>query len=486
MANKRKDRLAGNRGRNEGAWLATASLVILAGVALALTLAYTRAIMIPFVLALFIVTIVSPILDFQVLCLRFPRFIAVLTTLTLVVAVIVMMSFLVAGAVHTVAMEANKVKDDIVNVAEMSYGKFVELRSWFDDKFKTRLSGSEGIEPNLDPNDDPNAVLKADPGVHAANEPPKDLKRPVTLEMTPDGFFYKEVAEPNASASVKAGQDTGPSVSEDKPASGPREDILKLIDQVGERVLSLLLGMGSVVFGLMRSALFVAIFMIFFLAGRNPRVIRTGVYADIDHKIRKYISTKLAISAATGILVWASLEWIGLNFANVFGILAFLLNFIPSIGSIISSFLPLPIAIAQVQGIGQAANTGPLTENAILFVILVLAVPGLIQMVFGNFLEPKIMGEGLNLHPVTILLALSFWGLLWGVAGMFLAAPITAVIRIILMQFDTLKPVGNLLAGELPEVEVLAEKLPEAEALAGELPETEAPAGKLPDAEGSE
>ncbi len=89
----------------------------------------------------------------------------------------------------------------------------------------------------------------------------------------------------------------------------------------------------------------------------------------------------------------------------------------------------------------------------------IFSVPCLIQMVFGNFLEPKILGEGLNLHPVTILLALSFWGLLWGVAGMFLAAPITAVIRIILMQFDTLKPVGNALAGKLPEIGVLAEVL---------------------------
>jgi AI-2 transport protein TqsA len=51
---------------------------------------------------------------------------------------------------------------------------------------------------------------------------------------------------------------------------------------------------------------------------------------------------------------------------------------------------------------------------------------------------------------VTILLTLSFWGLLWGIAGMFLAAPMTAVLRIILMQFDTLRPIGKLLAGELP------------------------------------
>jgi len=68
------------------------------------------------------------------------------------------------------------------------------------------------------------------------------------------------------------------------------------------------------------------------------------------------------------------------------------------------------------------------------------------------------MGTGLNLHPVTVLLALSFWGLLWGVAGMFLAAPMTAVIRITLMQFDTLRPVGNLLAGKLPTLSQQGER----------------------------
>ena len=71
-------------------------------------------------------------------------------------------------------------------------------------------------------------------------------------------------------------------------------------------------------------------------------------------------------------------------------------------------------------------------------------------MVIGNGLEPKFMGNELQLHPVTVLLALAFWGLLWGVVGALLAVPITASIRIILMQFETLQPIGKLLAGELP------------------------------------
>jgi AI-2 transport protein TqsA len=134
------------------------------------------------------------------------------------------------------------------------------------------------------------------------------------------------------------------------------------------------------------------------------------------------------------VLIWASLAIIGLELAGVFGILAFLVNFIPAIGPIIVTVLPIPLALAQFHSVGP--------------VLLVVVVPGVIHNIIGNIIEPKLMGEGLDLHPVTIVLALSFWGLLWGIVGMFLAAPITAAIRIVLMQFDTFKPIANLLAGD--------------------------------------
>jgi AI-2 transport protein TqsA len=74
-----------------------------------------------------------------------------------------------------------------------------------------------------------------------------------------------------------------------------------------------------------------------------------------------------------------------------------------------------------------------------------------VQLVIGNGLDPLLMGQNLNLSPVTILAALVFWGLLWGVVGMLLAAPLTAILRIILAQFETTRPMSELLAGRLPE-----------------------------------
>jgi AI-2 transport protein TqsA len=179
------------------------------------------------------------------------------------------------------------------------------------------------------------------------------------------------------------------------------------------------------------------IFVAFLLAGRSSKVIRSGIYAEIDSKIRRYLGTKLVISAITGLLVWIILTLFGLHMAPLFGILAFLLNFIPSIGSIIATMLPVPIALAQF--------------DSPLVIVGVIALPGAVQMTIGNVIEPKLMGEGLELHPATILLALAFWGLLWGPIGMLLAVPITASGRIVLMRFETTRPFGELLAGRLPD-----------------------------------
>ncbi len=214
----------------------------------------------------------------------------------------------------------------------------------------------------------------------------------------------------------------------------PNKD--EILVTLQNRVPKLITNAFGTAFGFISSTVLVTIFVIFLLIGRNSYVIHKGIYSDIDQQIRRYITIKAIVSTVTGLIVWAVLALFKLELANVFGILAFLLNFIPSVGSIIATLLPIPIAVAQFQ-------------NPLL-IILVVGIPGAIQMVIGNGIEPRLMGKGLHLHPITILLALSFWGLLWGIPGMFLAVPMTAVVRIILMKIDTLKPIGKLLAGQLP------------------------------------
>jgi AI-2 transport protein TqsA len=123
--------------------------------------------------------------------------------------------------------------------------------------------------------------------------------------------------------------------------------------------------------------------------------------------------------------------------ALVFGVMAFLLNFIPSIGSVIATLLPIPIAIIQYDSVWA--------------ITAIVALPGVIQLIIGNGIEPLVMGESLDLHPITVILSLIFWGLLWGIVGMFLATPIMAVLSIVLARFDETRPFAELLAGRLPK-----------------------------------
>jgi AI-2 transport protein TqsA len=132
-----------------------------------------------------------------------------------------------------------------------------------------------------------------------------------------------------------------------------------------------------------------------------------------------------------GFILWA----LGLKYAPLFGLLVFLLNFIPSIGSMVATILPIPVAATQFSNIGM--------------VVAVVALPGIVQVAVG-VIEPRLMGRGLELHPVVVLLALAFWGMLWGVTGMVLAVPMAAVTRIVLSHFETTRALGDLMAGQIP------------------------------------
>ena len=188
---------------------------------------------------------------------------------------------------------------------------------------------------------------------------------------------------------------------------------------------------------LIQNGTLVVLFVIFLLLGRTRQLIKHPVFRQIDRDIRRYLVLKTLISLATGVLFWVILTAFGIELALVFGVATFVLNFIPSIGSIVATLLPIPVALVQYETLGPV----------IALVLLMMAV----QLVIGNGIDPLLMGQNLNLSPVTILAALVFWGLLWGVVGMLLAAPLTAILRIILAQFETTRPMSELLAGRLPE-----------------------------------
>jgi len=132
---------------------------------------------------------------------------------------------------------------------------------------------------------------------------------------------------------------------------------------------------------------------------------------------KHYMAIKAAISACTGTLVAIFLSIVGIDFAILWGLLAFFLNFIPNIGSVLAALPAVLLAIVQF-GTGSA--------------VIVAAGYAVLNVVIGNVVEPKFMGQGLGLSTLVVFLSLVFWGWVLGPAGMLLSVPLTMMVKIAL------------------------------------------------------
>jgi len=159
--------------------------------------------------------------------------------------------------------------------------------------------------------------------------------------------------------------------------------------------------------------------------------------------VNHYIAIKTLVSIATGCIVSVMLWAFGLDFFLLWGVLAFLLNYIPNIGSIIAAVPPMTLAILQL-GIGEAGAIG------LGFV--------LINMVMGNMVEPRYLGKGLGLSTLVVFLSLIFWGWLLGTVGMLLSVPLTMILKIGLEN----SPEGRWLAVMLSDEDELEDKTEQA------------------------
>ena len=156
------------------------------------------------------------------------------------------------------------------------------------------------------------------------------------------------------------------------------------------------------------------------------------VLIHINGQIGRYIAVKLFVSSLTATIVYVAFRLIGVDFPFIWAVLTFLFNFIPSIGSIAITFITGVFALVQF-----LPDWNP--------VIATFASMGLTQFLIGNLLDPKLLGDRLNLSPVVILLSLLLWGWLWGTAGLFLAVPLTVAIKIVCENVPGLEPIGILM-----------------------------------------
>ena len=323
--------------------LVTYSVLIITIIAVAIALYFTRSIMIPFILALFVRILIDPIIGFQTKNLKIHRFVAIIVAVIIIMAFFVLVVPFIIDSLVLFLKSADDYNTKVLFLIESIIYRLQEFE----------------IEINKD------AIIK-----YFLNLP--------FLEWT-----YSTLGN-------------------------GANFIVKFV--------------------------LVVIIALFLLAGSSDQK-KSGTWNNINKQVKKYIFAKFITSLSTGVLTGIIYWFLGLDLALIFGTLTFLLNFIPTLGSIIAVLLPLPVAFLQF--------------DAPIMIVLIIILPAIVHIIIGNIIEPKIFGQAFNLHPVTIIVALISWGLIWGITGMLLAVPLTAIIKMLFEQSDTTKPIALLLSGKL-------------------------------------
>ena len=323
--------------------LITISLTLIAIISVAFALYFTRPIMIPFILALFVRILIDPIIDFQTKNLRVHRIVAIIVAIFIIIGLFVIIIPIIIDSLAIFLKSADDYNFKVLLLIETVINKL----QYFD------------IEIN------------------------------------------KEII---------------------------RESFLSLpfLDWASSALSN---GANFV------AKFFLVVIMTLFLLVGSTGAKKSQTWENINNQVKKYIFVKFITSSVTGIVAGSIYWFLGLDLAMIFGTLTFLLNFIPTFGSIVAVLLPLPVAFLQFD------------DPAI--IIMVIILPAIVHMIVGNIVEPKMFGQAFDLHPVTIIVALISWGMLWGITGMLLAAPLTAIMRISFNNFDTTRPFALLLSGKL-------------------------------------
>lgn len=157
-----------------------------------------------------------------------------------------------------------------------------------------------------------------------------------------------------------------------------------------------------------------------------------GIVESINQAISQYIAVKTFVSLLTGAASFVVLAAFGVDFAIMWAILIFLLNFIPYLGSLLATALPILLSFLQFDD----------AWKGIAVAVLLIAI----QQAVGMLIEPKLAGQRLGVSPLLIILSLAFWGLVWGIVGMILAVPLLVTVKIILDNIPETKSVATLMS----------------------------------------
>ena len=167
----------------------------------------------------------------------------------------------------------------------------------------------------------------------------------------------------------------------------------------------------------------------------GSRMMRAG--KEIAEKFRRYAAIRTVASILTGLMVGLLCWLLGIELAGAWGVLAFVLNFIPFIGPFIATVLPAVFAVVQFKSWESAA--------------LIFAGASVIQFLIGSYLEPRLSGSALSISPFLVVFAVFFAALLWGIPGAFMGVPIAIAVLTLMEQYPSTAWVADLLSGDAPD-----------------------------------
>ena len=195
----------------------------------------------------------------------------------------------------------------------------------------------------------------------------------------------------------------------------------------------------------MTNAVMILLTVIFILTenigfGEKLRLARgKGVSAEwlskFSGSVHSYLAIKAAISAGTGVIIFIWLTILGVDYAVLWGLLAFLLNFVPTVGSFIAAVPAVLLALVQLGALYAGLSLGG-------FIV--------VNLVMGNVIEPRLMGKGLDLSPLVVFVSLVLWGWVLGPVGMLLSIPLTIMIKIALESQHETRWISIMLGGTNP------------------------------------
>ena len=227
----------------------------------------------------------------------------------------------------------------------------------------------------------------------------------------------------------------------------PIRDTARAEAETTARLKALASSLVNIAANFFAEAIVVVFYLVFLMleAHRFPARVRTGfpqeradhvlaIIGSINRAMASYLRAKVLSSLAMALPVVAILWSFGVSFPGMWGVLAFIGNFIPYVGSVIALVLPVLLALLELEP--------PWRPLAVLALLL------LMHFVTNNFIEPRLTAHAVDLSPLVVLVALAFWGLCWGVVGMVLAVPLTVMVKIVFENVALTRPLARLMAGE--------------------------------------